>query len=190
MHIVNTDYTPGNPKAAGKLVVISGCSAGGKSTLLAELQRRGYPVAEEPGRQIVRDEHFVPSGALPHEDPIRFGWKCLERCIYFFNTARPEPVTFFDRSIVDAVANLRVRGVPDLEPYLEKYRYAETVFLAPPWPELFETDGERKHGFDAALEEYELLEAAYQEAGYTLVYLPKTGIASRADFLQRALGLG
>jgi len=37
-------------------VIISGCSGGGKSTLLAELGRRGYAVVEEPGRRIVRQE--------------------------------------------------------------------------------------------------------------------------------------
>lgn len=31
-------------------VVISGCSGGGKSTLLSELAARGYHVVHEPGR--------------------------------------------------------------------------------------------------------------------------------------------
>ncbi len=38
------------------LVVISGCSGGGKSTLLAELSRRGHMTIEEPGRRIVAEE--------------------------------------------------------------------------------------------------------------------------------------
>jgi predicted ATPase len=37
-----------------RFVVISGCSGGGKSTLLAELARRGHAVVEEPGRRIVQ----------------------------------------------------------------------------------------------------------------------------------------
>ena len=35
-----------------RFVVISGCSGGGKSTLLSELGRRGYGTVEEPGRRI------------------------------------------------------------------------------------------------------------------------------------------
>jgi len=31
-----------------RFVVLSGCSGGGKSTLLAELARRGHSVVEEP----------------------------------------------------------------------------------------------------------------------------------------------
>ena len=39
-----------------RFVVISGCSGGGKSTLLAELGRRGYAVVEEPGLRIVQNQ--------------------------------------------------------------------------------------------------------------------------------------
>ena len=39
-----------------RFVVISGCSGGGKSTLLAELGRRGHAFVEEPGRRIVKEE--------------------------------------------------------------------------------------------------------------------------------------
>ncbi len=48
-----------------KLVVISGCSGGGKSTLLAELARRGHAVVEEPGRRIVAQELARGGPALP-----------------------------------------------------------------------------------------------------------------------------
>ena len=42
-----------------RFVVISGCSSGGKSTLVVELGRRGYAVVEEPGRRIVKEELAV-----------------------------------------------------------------------------------------------------------------------------------
>jgi predicted ATPase len=48
-----------------RFVVISGCSGGGKSTLLAELGRRGYTVMEEPGRRIVIEEMNKEGSALP-----------------------------------------------------------------------------------------------------------------------------
>src|SRR6516165_9149624 len=48
-----------------RFVVISGCSSGGKSTLLAELGRRGHATVEEPGRRIVRQELAGDGSALP-----------------------------------------------------------------------------------------------------------------------------
>lgn len=46
-------------------VIISGCSGGGKSTLLDELKQRGYPVVPEAGRRIVQEEMQAGGQALP-----------------------------------------------------------------------------------------------------------------------------
>jgi RNase adaptor protein for sRNA GlmZ degradation len=45
--------------AIDRFVVISGCSGGGKSALLEELGRQGYPTVEEPGRRISRSSCSV-----------------------------------------------------------------------------------------------------------------------------------
>jgi hypothetical protein len=44
-----------SPQPRSFFVVISGCSGGGKSTLLDELGRRRYAVVAEPGRRIVQE---------------------------------------------------------------------------------------------------------------------------------------
>ena len=46
-------------------VTISGCSSGGKSTLLLELRRRGFATVDEPGRRIVAEELKRGGRALP-----------------------------------------------------------------------------------------------------------------------------
>ena len=46
-------------------VMISGFSSGGKSTLLAELARRGYSVVAEPGRRIIAEARAGDGRALP-----------------------------------------------------------------------------------------------------------------------------
>lgn len=55
-------------KTSDNLFVISGCSGGGKSTLLVELTRRGYATVEEPGRRIVAAEMSAKGTALPWID--------------------------------------------------------------------------------------------------------------------------
>ena len=64
------EYRAGNPPINGSpmLVVVSGCSGGGKSTLLAEMARRGYLVFPEPGRQIVKEELFIGGDGLPWDN--------------------------------------------------------------------------------------------------------------------------
>ncbi|MBN9554045.1 MAG: AAA family ATPase, partial [Alphaproteobacteria bacterium] len=46
-------------------IAISGCSGGGKSTLLDALRQRGFTVVEEPGRRVVRHEIETGGNALP-----------------------------------------------------------------------------------------------------------------------------
>ena len=59
-------------------VTISGCSSGGKSTLLVELRRRGFATVEEPGRRIVAEELKRGGNALPWEDAVAFLRRVIE----------------------------------------------------------------------------------------------------------------
>jgi predicted ATPase len=61
------------------------------------------------------------------------------------------------------------------------------VFLAPPWPEIYETDRERRHGLDLALAEYSRLLETYPSLGYEVLILPKVGVSERADFILNTL---
>lgn len=71
-----------------RYAVPSGCSGGGKSTLLAELQRRGHAVAEEPGRRVLKTEHQAGGGALPWIDIAAFARRALEVSIADRDAAR------------------------------------------------------------------------------------------------------
>ena len=65
----------------------------------------------------------------------------------------------------------------------QSHRYHRRVFLAPPWPEIYVNDPERRHSFDAAVEEYARLLDAYPSLGYDVVVLPKAGVSERAGFV-------
>jgi predicted ATPase len=65
----------------------------------------------------------------------------------------------------------------------QSHRYHGRVFLAPPWPEIYVNDPERRHGFDAALAEYARLLEAYPSIGYDVIVLPKVGVSERTDFI-------
>lgn len=166
-------------------VVISGCSSGGKSTLLAELSRRGFAVIEEPGRRIVRQELETGGSALPWVDPVSFLRRAIEVASADRIVAtRQAGWVFFDRGIIDAVAGLQhLTRDPGLANLAEDARYHEQVFLAPPWLEIYTTDPERRHHFEEAVREYERLAVAYAAFGYKVTTLPKVGVSARADFL-------
>ena len=54
-------------------------------------------------------------------------------------------------------------------------------------PEIFETDGERRHSLAEASAEYDRLLKTYRELDYETVILPKVSVEERADFVLRTL---
>src|SRR3954469_18749261 len=130
-----------------RFVVISGCSGGGKSTLVEELRRRGHAVVAEPGRRIVQQEQAGDGKALPWVDPTLFARRALALALQDRTEARQRRGwVFFDRGLIDAPAALdHLTGEPALETYGRAHRYNARAFLTPPWPEIYAPDAERRH---------------------------------------------
>jgi predicted ATPase len=172
-----------------RFVVISGCSGGGKSTLLAELGRRGYTVIEEPGRRVVIEEMNNEGSALPWVDMTAFAHRSIAMALADRSSI---PASggwiFFDRGLIDAVVALQqLTDKPILEEFGQIHRYHRRVSLAPPWPELYMVDRERRHSPAAAVAEYFRLFKAYPSLGYEVSVLPRVGVVERADFVLKTL---
>lgn len=174
---------------AKALVAISGCSGGGKSTLLSELRTRGHAVVEEPGRRIIAEEKSSGGTALPWTDLEAFLRRAINMAIDDVKTAsRRQGWVFFDRGLIDAASALQaLTGEPILQSLGSAHRYHQRVFMAPPWPEIYVMDAERQHGFEEAKAEYERLMIAFPALGYEVSLLPKASTAARVDFVLQAL---
>ena len=84
--------------------------------------------------------------------------------------------------MIDAASALEhLTGEPVLEALASAHRYHRRVFLAPPWPEIYVADPERRHGLEAALGEYDRLSRELPRLGYEVVVLPKAEVAARVD---------
>lgn len=169
--------------AMNQRVVISGCSAGGKSTLLEELRRRGHAVVAEPGRRIVEQEQASAGSALPWTDMRAF----LEQALALSLADHALPGagwTFYDRGLIDAAAGLaRLGDSRWLHTLQHEHRYHTQVFLTPPWPELYQQNAQRQWALADALHEYNHLLQVYPQLGYSVNLLPKTSVAERAQWL-------
>jgi predicted ATPase len=171
--------------ALPRRIVISGCSGGGKSTLVDALAGRGFPVVLEPGRRIVQS-----GGPMPWHDPAGFARRAVALALDDWEqSAITSGTVFFDRGLVDAIEALRhVTGTEPPEAVGLGARYDPLVFLAPPWPDLFAPDADRRHDLTTAIAEYERLHAAYPALGYRPVLLPDVSVADRVAFVLETLG--
>lgn len=175
------------PPLTARLVVISGCSGGGKSSLLAELRARGFATVEEPGRRIVDEELATGGVALPWVDLEAFCHRALELALQDRQAAQSQSGSiFFDRSLIDAESALQhITGLSMSR--ASAYRYYQRVFFTPPWPAIYVQDGVRRHDLRTAVDEYDRLTGAYMASGYEVALLPFTDVASRADFILATL---
>jgi predicted ATPase len=166
-------------------VTISGCSGGGKSTLLGELRQRGFVTVDEPGRRIVSEEMKRGRRALPWVDAVAFARRAIEVSLADRAVADASARwVFFDRGLIDAAAALeRLTGEPVINSLDSAHRYNKRVFLAPPWPEIYVSDEERRHGLAEAVAEYGRLVEVYPLLGYDIHILPKMSVAERADWI-------
>ena len=173
-----------------EFVIISGCSGGGKSTLLQELARRGHAVVEEPGRRVIAGERRCGGSALPWSDLAAFAHRALALATKDYeNAADLEGVVFFDRGLVAAAAALEhATGEASLARTAQSQRFYRRVFMTPPWPEIFDGDEDRRHDLSEGIAEYHRLLAAYGALRYEVDILPKASVAKRAEHVLSALG--
>ncbi|MEJ6402602.1 AAA family ATPase [Yoonia sp. 2307UL14-13] len=174
-----------------KNILISGCSGGGKSSLLDELSRHGFATVNEPGRRIVVDELSETGKALPWVNLKAFARRAVEMAKSDLSTAKTDGgIIFFDRGLIDAAVALEFAGGPPLLTSLGTRRhYAKKVFLTPPWPEIYVTDPERQHDLSEAIQEYGRLVRAFADLGYDACEIPKAPVRDRAKFVLQELGV-
>ena len=175
------------------LFVVSGGPGSGKTTVLNELAKRGFPFAPEVARRIIQEQVQAGGTALPWRDRQGYTLLMLERSIESFLTHTPAARPMFsDRGIPDTLCYARLIGLSNQESILDacrKYRYAPLVFLAPPWREIYETDSERKQDFAEAEQTFDQMVAVYRQCDYAISELPMVPPAARAKFILEQIHL-
>jgi predicted ATPase len=177
--------------SASRFVIITGGPGAGKTTLVNALGAAGYLISAEAGRAIIQDQALIGGSALPWADRTLYAELMLASEIRSYRSAmNASGHVLFDRGIPDVLAYLRLIGCDVGEHFAraaQVFRYCKRVFIAPPWPEIFTQDAERKQPFDVAVRTYEALAATYAGLGYELLELPRAAVDERVDFIVDAL---
>jgi predicted ATPase len=99
----------------------------------------------------------------------------LQRSIDSYLRHTPAPHTVFsDRGLPDTLGYARLIGLKNelllksIEEACWEYRYNTLAFIAPPWKEIYETDGERKQDFAEAERTFDQIVEVYRRCGYEL----------------------
>jgi len=179
MHLSNNFY------------IISGGPGSGKTSLLQALAQQGVPCMPEAGRAIIQDQLAIGGSALPWANKTAFADLMLSWDIRSYREAQSltGPV-LFDRGIPDVMGYLLLSNLPvpaPLEKAVHTFRYNQRVFLAPPWPEIYTCDTERKQSPEEAVVTFYTLSDLYKKLGYETLNLPLVPVEERVQFVLKHL---
>lgn len=168
--------------------IITGGPGSGKSTLLGKLSALGHQCFEEISRIVIQEQHQIGGDKVPWRNLSEFAEICFERMSAQLYECKPDGKCFFDRGLPDIIAYVRRGGLAVPPKYFQKSdQYNKTVFLAPPWKEIFINDAERPESFEDAIEISTFLRNTYEELGFTVIELPKFSVAERVQFITNYL---
>ena len=167
------------------LVVVTGGPGAGKTTLIHYLNERGYETSPEVARNVIETQKERGGTALPWQDNDAYCRLMTRGAIRAWQDGMaqdPAPV-FFDQGLPDILAHRRLGKQPEdnaLKQALETYRYRRTVFILPPWAEIYKTSDTRTQNFAEAVKSYVVLYRTYLECGYEPIEIRKGPVEQRA----------
>lgn len=174
-----------------KKIVITGGPGTGKSSLIDELINQNYFCMPEISRKVTLDARKNGIEQLFLKNPLLFSQLLLNEREQQFLKATKEnsELVFFDRGIPDIHGYMNYLGVDYPDVYVDKslkYRYS-SVFITPPWQEIYQSDNERYETYEQSLAIHNHLKKTYLDLEYFIVNVPKGNIKERVQFVLKSI---
>lgn len=176
-----------------KKIVITGGPGSGKTTLISFLLENGFQCLNEISREVIIEAKKKGIDQLFLTDPILFSQKLMEgRLKQFKDTNHFEKsYVFYDRGLPDITAYMDFTNVSYPINFTEtcnNNRY-DTVFLLPPWKEIYKQDNERYESFEEAEKIHHCLLKGYEKYGYEVIEIPFGTLENRMQFIIKYLAI-
>ncbi|SEM56285.1 Predicted ATPase [bacterium A37T11] len=172
-------------------IIITGGPGMGKTSIVGKLSEIGYFCVKESGRHIIQEQLKKGGTSLPWADKNGFADEMLKMGKRDYKNALClNSLVFFDRAIPDVIGYLKLCHLPihkNVRRSARCNRYYNTVFITPPWEEIYLNDAERKQSFEEAIATYEMMFQVYTDLNYAVVEIPRTTVEKRIDFIFRIL---
>ena len=170
-----------------KKFIITGAPGTGKTSIINELMKQGYACAKEISRELISEQLAVGGKILPWKNQIAFEEKIIQMRFKQYINSLDNCIYFFDRSIIDSIAYLKVSNLSSLSQQMNKLInsciFNKTVFYTPIWEKIYVTDNERKEGIKKAREIENSIINTYISYGYKMIRIPKVSVKKRTSFI-------
>ena len=164
-----------------RFYILTGGPGSGKTTLLTALEQAGFNTVPEMARAIIKEQVQTGGTALPWVNQQLYTEQMLDRSIKSYKAVLEqskkdsESLFFFDRGIPDTLCHAVMTGQgisATMDAAARAHPYNNTVFILPPWREIYTTDTERKQNWEEAVFTYEQMKAIYTQYQYRVLDVP------------------
>jgi len=163
--------------------VITGAPCSGKTAVICELERRGYPVVHEVARAYIH-EKLEKGNTIAHikADISAFERHILYQKIEIEGSLSKDTTVFLDRAIPDSIGYYLLEGLNPDDPIQKSglWKYKNIFFFE---RITFEKDSVRSEDDRIATTLDGLLKKSYQMLGYEIISVPLMTIEDRVDFI-------
>ena len=163
--------------------VITGAPCSGKTAVICELERRGYPVVHEVARAYIHEELEKGNTIAQVKANISvFERHILYKKIEIEGSLSKDATIFLDRAIPDSIGYYLLEGLNPDDPIQKSslWRY-KNIFFFERIP--FEKDAVRSEDDTIASALDGLLKKGYQMLGYEIISVPLMTVEDRTDFI-------
>ena len=176
---------------AAKRIVITGGPSSGKTSLINHLESQGFTCMEEVSRHVILEARKNGIDQLFLTDPMLFSKKLLSHRLQQFLDAQTseKEYLFYDRGMPDVTAYMDFIGSDysiEFEQPCYDNRY-DSIFLLPPWKEIYTQDSERYETFEQALTIHDALLNGYKKYGYNPIIIPEGSLENRTAFILQSI---
>jgi len=174
--------------------VLTGAPGSGKTSVLAALRARGYPVVAEAATDVIAVSQ-AQGTERPWTDPgFTASIAALQRSRHLAPAPAGSAVQFFDRSPVCTLALARFLGHPvpailaaEAARIVAERFYERDVFLIRPLG-FIEPTAARRISYAESLEFERVHEQEYARLGFRLVEVPPASVSERAALIEVRVG--
>lgn len=163
--------------------VITGGPCAGKTTLIFELEKRGYSVVPEPARLLI--DARLASGETIGKIVTDPDWlpSVVRKALSLYREVPPNETYFFDRAVPDSLAYYKANNRTvdnEFRAALAEVKFRKVFLL-----DLvdFANDEARSETPEEAARLHELIREGYKEQGYDIVEVPALPVPERANFV-------
>src|SRR5699024_9034342 len=137
----------------------------------------------------IREQLAIEGDGVPWGNKAFYAQLMLNASLQTFNKTKKDngtDIVFFDRGILDTICYMTMENIPISNEVWNKVNtcnYNKSVFILPPWKEIYQIDDERKQSWEQALFTFDKMKKTYLEHGYDVIEIPKIPVSERKLFV-------